>query len=171
MARVTSWIKAIVRIVHPSPIWGKSCRTMLGNARPPTVAPAAVIPNASERRLAKYVDVTAMVGQKRHPLPRPRHIPCARKNCQYVLQNEAATIPSTTRKKPTMKRGRKKPMSVQRPVKVPTKNSRKTSKEPIHDTSDGERSNRVVKYGWKTPKELATPLVSLVSPSLQQILR
>lgn len=65
--------------------------------------------------------------------------PCARKNCQYCVQNDVAKVPATTSTEPVAKRGRKNPASVKRPVKVPMKKSRKISNEPIQEMSDGAR--------------------------------
>jgi hypothetical protein len=59
------------------------------------------------------------------------------------VEKEVMITPRTATKEPMEKTKWKYPASVRRPVKVPTKNRRKTCVEPIQATSEAERLNAV----------------------------
>jgi hypothetical protein len=65
------------------------------------------MPIASDLRFSKYVDTRAIVGQNRHPFPRPTQTPWVRINCQYCVQIDASMVPTTMRAEPVIATGRK----------------------------------------------------------------
>ena len=93
--------RAIARIVHGKPICGIKFWTMAGKIRPPRALPDALIPMARDFFVEKYVATRATPGQKRHPLPIPTQIPCARMKCQYFVEIEAMQRPSNCITLPT----------------------------------------------------------------------
>lgn len=64
--------------------------------------------------------------------------------CQYLVQRDVQKMPTNWKMLPIINIGRNSPASVNRPVKVPRKNRRKTVSEPMKDISKAERSGRSV---------------------------
>lgn len=139
---VTSCTNPMARTAHPKPAVRSNWRAIAGKMRPPVADPEAAIPIARERFVEKYVDSVEMAGQKRQPLPMPRHRPCERIRCQYCVATDVVKMPRMVKTVPARSTGRKKPASVKRPVKVPMKKVRKIWIEPIQLMSEGGRSSR-----------------------------
>lgn len=97
----------IALIVHGNPAVGNSCLAIAGKISPPVALPQAVIPMATPLFLLKYVEIVAIVGQKRQPFPRPMHTPCAKKSCQYLVHTDVVKMPSSWKEVPMRNTSRK----------------------------------------------------------------
>jgi hypothetical protein len=125
--------------VQPNPTFGRSCWTIAGKTSPPVALPHATMPMAKLLFLEKYVETKLIIGQKRHPFPRPRHTPCAKNSCQYCVDKDAMNSPRICRTVPRTIICLKYPESVSRPVQVLIKNNKNTWILPTQEISDGGR--------------------------------
>lgn len=93
-------MKPIILVAHPNPRLGWRPRKVIGYTIPPILLPPTAIPVAMALLVLKYVDTTAILGTNRHPVPRPRQIPCAKTTCQYFVQILVIMIARTVMKLP-----------------------------------------------------------------------
>lgn len=81
----------------------------------------------------KYVGVSAILGMKLRPQPRPTTRPWAKMNCQYSVHKLVIMVPKTMRNVPRRIMDLQYPRSKSGPVKIAEKTRRKACIEPIHE--------------------------------------